>query len=300
MNWPCRGLLFGLDLARTSRCYRSRSTERRSRRDSNGGSMTGNSPVFDGTLPLVPYDPQAQDFCGAVSGASGTPPSVLAIVIEADGTLIYLNTVGYQTACSAHFAHLWQHKLLSFQPAPHAVWDGPAQLIRAKDWSYQEIGGAIKDTPFVNAMGLLRLANIGHGMKVPPSLPTEEREAAPGAASTQDDDEQPSTPPAQVNLTGAPPRFIFGNLHETTPAAQAFHGHLRALRVVRLSDNRSAEHHRCSQTWLEQLWLYGLEQHLIVPLLSLGIRAWRLSGDLIAWADLIRIGLSDGWLPRPD
>jgi hypothetical protein len=146
-------------------------------------------------------------------------------------------------------------------------------------------------------MGLVRLAHIGHGMKVPPSFPTEEQEAAPGAASTHDDDEE--QPGAHANLKGAPPRFIFGNCAETTPAAQAFHGHLRALHVVRLSERGSPGHRHCSQTWLEQLWLHGLEQHLIVPLLSLGIRAWSLSGDLIAWADLIRTGLSDAWLPRP-
>jgi hypothetical protein len=258
--------------------------------------MTPHSAVFDGTLPLLPYDRAAQDFCGAISGASGTPPSVLALVTDRDGTLIYLNTVGYQTACSAHFAHLWQNGPLTFQPAPHVVWDGPSQLIRAKDWSYQEIGGALKDTPFVNAIGLVRLAHIGQGMKVPPSFPSEEETAAPGAAAHDDDEEQPCV---KANLKGAPPRFIFGNLHETTPAAQAFHGHLRALRVVRLSDTRSADHRRCTQTWLEQLWLRGLEQQLIVPMLALGIRAWRLNGDLVAWADLIRIGLSDGWLPRP-
>jgi hypothetical protein len=254
--------------------------------------------IFDGTLPLLPFDQHAQDFFGSVSGASGTPPQVLALVAEADGTLVYLNVVGYQTACSAHFARLWQGEPLSFQAAPGLGVRAPSILTRSKDWSYQEIGGPLKDTPYVNAMGLTRQANIGYGMKVPPVFPAQ-RATAKVLADDDDGDDVTPAPVSTVNLKGALPRFVFGNAHETTPAVSGFHGHLRALRVVRLDDTRSPAHTRCTEIWLEQLWLHGLTEQLIVPLVAHGIRAWRICGDLLAWADLVQRGLAAGWLPRP-
>ena len=259
------------------------------------------SPVLDGTLPVLPFDPRSSNFLGMVSGGSGTPPSVLALAAEVDGTLVLLNTVGYQTACSAHFARLWQNESLSFQPTFGVTWDGPATLRRSKDWSYQEIGTPLKDTPFVNALGLTRQANIDYGLKVPPAFPTEAAALARGAqASTADEDADAAPPVAKTDLKSAPSRFIFGNLHESTPAPAALHGHLRALRIVRLYDTSTPSAARCTRIWLEQLWLRGLTCGLIVPLSALGLRAWRLSGDLTAWADLIRDGLTSLWLPRPE
>jgi hypothetical protein len=262
------------------------------------------SPVLDGTLPVMPFDPLSSSFLGAVSGGSGTPPSVLALAAEADGTLVLLNTVGYQTACSAHFARLWQNESISFQPTFGVRWDGPTTLRRSKDWSYQEIGTPLKDTPFVNALGLTRQANIDYGLKVPPAFPTEAA-ALTGAAhapvADEDGDEDTDAPPpvAKSDMSGAPPRFIFGNLHESTPAPAALHGHLRALRIVRLYDTSTPEAARCTRIWVEQLWLRGLACGLTRPLSALGLRAWRLSGDLTAWAELVRDGLSSLWLPRP-
>jgi len=257
--------------------------------------------IFDGTLPILPFDQRREEFLGSVSGASGTSPQVLALAAEADGTLVYLNVVGYQTACSAHFARLWQGEPLSFQPAPGLRVGVPSMLSRSKDWSYQEIGGPLKDTPYVNAMGLTRQANIGYGMKVPPIFPMESA-AVCTVVADEDTDEAtpaPAQPVSTVNLKGALPRFVFGNAHESTPAAAGFHGHLRALRVVRLYDTRSPIHTHCTQIWLDQLWLHGLEQQLIIPIAAIGIRAWRISGDLLAWADLVHAGLAGGWLPRP-
>jgi len=45
------------------------------------------------------------------------------------------------------------------------------------------------------------------------------------------------------------------------------------------------------------LWHHGLARGLIVPLPSLGIRAWRLSGELFQWSDLVSAGVRAGWLP---
>jgi hypothetical protein len=70
------------------------------------------SDVFD-SAPPVPID-RRQGFWGTLSGASGTPPRVVALAVQPTGTLIFVNIVGYQTACSAHFARLWLGESLEF------------------------------------------------------------------------------------------------------------------------------------------------------------------------------------------
>ncbi len=49
--------------------------------------------------------------------------------------------------------------------------------------------------------------------------------------------------------------------------------------------------------WAEALWQRGLASDLITPLPALGMRAWRLSGDLLAWSALVGEGVREGWLP---
>ncbi len=50
------------------------------------------------------------------------------------------------------------------------------------------------------------------------------------------------------------------------------------------------------------LWQRGLATDLISPLAAIGIHAWRLSGDLLAWSALVGAGVREGWLPwkEPD
>jgi hypothetical protein len=86
----------------------------------------------------------------------------------------------------------------------------------------------------------------------------------------------------------------------TPPSRNAFDGHLRALCVVRFYDTRSLAAQHRTHIWTDQLWTHGLAHRLITELPALGIRAWQLSGDLLAWAGLISIGLRNGWLLRPD
>jgi hypothetical protein len=108
-----------------------------------------------------------------------------------------------------------------------------------------------------------------------------------------------SLPSAPAVQSGAP-RFVLGNAAAPAPSRNAFDGHLRALRVVRYYDTRSSAAQHRTRIWTDQLWTHGLEHGLITELRTLGIRAWQLSGDLLAWADVISNGLRSGWLPHLD
>ena len=92
--------------------------------------------LFDSAL-LVPID-RRRGFWGTVSGASGTPPRVVALAVQPNGTLIIANIVGYQTACSAHFARLWMGEPLQFVPDQAVDWAGPTSLQRDTQTTYRE------------------------------------------------------------------------------------------------------------------------------------------------------------------
>ena len=87
------------------------------------------APDVFGSAPLVPID-LPHGFWGTLSGASGTPPRVVALAVQATGTLIFANIMGYQTACSAHFARLWMGESLQFTPDRAEDWAGPTSLQR--------------------------------------------------------------------------------------------------------------------------------------------------------------------------
>ena len=257
------------------------------------------SDVF-GSASLVPMDLQ-HGFWGTLSGASGTPPRVVALVVQPNGTLIVANIVGYQTACSAHFARLWLGEPLQFTPDRDADWAGPTSLQRDTQMTYREHGGALRGVPLVNAIGMLRSCDITHGLKTPPVFPpqTPDLPLAPGALADDEDATTASGALTPTMQSGAP-RFVLGNAAAHTPSRNAFDGHLRALRVVRYYDTHSLATQHRTRIWTDHLWTHGLAEGLIIVLPALGIRAWQLAGDLLAWADLISNGLRSGWLPRPD
>jgi hypothetical protein len=255
--------------------------------------------VFD-VHPLVPIDPR-QGFWGTLSGASGTPPRVVALAVQPTGTLIFANIVGYQTACSAHFARLWMGESLQFTPDRAGDWAGPTSLQRDTQMTYREHGGALRGVPLVNAIGMLRSCDITHGLKTPPVFPPQTPVLPQaGGVSTDDGDAAILSVPSAPAVQGGAPRFVLGNAAAHAPSRNAFDGHLRALRVVRFYDTRSVAAQHRTRIWTEQLWIHGLEHGLVTELPALGIRAWQLSGDLLAWAALINCGLQSGWLPRPD
>ena len=257
------------------------------------------SDVFD-SAPLVPIDKQ-RGFWGALSGASGTPPRVVALAVQPTGTLVFANIVGYQTACSAHFARLWMGESLQFTPNRAGDWAGPTILQRDDQMTYREHGGALRGVPLVNAIGMLRSCDITHGLKTPPVFPLQTPALPlPAGASADNDDATTPSISSVPNVQGGAPRFVLGNADAHAPSRNAFDGHLRALRVVRFYDTRSGAAQHRTRIWTNQLWTDGLAAGLITKLPALGIRAWQLSGDLLAWADLISSGLRSGWLPRPD
>jgi hypothetical protein len=166
--------------------------------------------------------------------------------------------------------------------------------------TYREHGGALRGVPLVNAIGMLRSCDITHGLKTPPVFPPQ-TPVLPQAGASADDDDAPAASAALApDVQGGAPRFVLGNAAAHAPSRDAFNGHLRVLRVVRFYDTRSMAAQHRTRSWTDQLWTHGLADGLIIELPALGIRAWQLSGDLLAWADLISSGLRSGWLPRPD
>jgi len=258
--------------------------------------------TFDvfGSAPLVPMD-RRHGFWGTLSGASGTPPRVVALAVQPNSTLIFANIVGYQTACSAHFARLWLGESLQFTPDRAGDWAGPTSLQRDTQMTYREHGGALRGVPFVNAVGMLRSCDITHGLKTSPVFPPQTPDLPMAAGAPADDDDAATTSlPSAPDVQGGAPRFVLGNADAHAPSRNALDGHLRALRVVRFSDTRGMVAQHRTRIWTDQLWIHGLAEGLITELPALGIRAWQLSGDLLAWANLISEGLGSGWLPRPD
>src|SRR5215213_7480252 len=148
------------------------------------------SDVFD-SAPLVPIDKQ-RGFWGALSGASGTPPRVVALAVQPTGTLVFANIVGYQTACSAHFARLWLGESLQFTPDRAEDWAGPTSLQRDDQVTYREHGGALRGVPLVNAIGMLRSCDITHGLKTPPVFPPQTSVLPLAASVSADADDAPT------------------------------------------------------------------------------------------------------------
>ena len=91
-------------------------------------------------------------------------------------------------------------------------------------------------------------------------------------------------------------RFVLGNWDEPTPHQRSFLGTLYGLRVLFL--HRDAAHPDWPTLWAGELWQRGLVRDLIEPLPhALGMKGWKLSGNLEAWGRLVGLGVRDGWLP---
>ncbi len=148
----------------------------------------------------------------------------------------------------------------------------------------------------MHALALVRTAHLTEGILHPPDLP--EMRAQSEAAAPEQEREPRQVPPPPSGRPKPPvwvSRYVLGNWDESSPHRQSFLGHLYALRVLFL--HRHAEHPEWPEQWAEMLWQRGLATDLIVPLAANGMRAWRLSGDLLAWSALIGTGVREGWLP---
>src|SRR5260221_549966 len=101
-----------------------------------------------------------------------------------------------------------------------------------------------------------------------------------------------------VQVDGQHPRVAALAWDEPTPHKRSFLGQLYAMRVMFL--HRDHEHPAWADVWAEELWSHGLSRQLLRPLKALGMKAWLLSGDLVAWSQLIKDGVRSGWLPWRD
>ena len=242
--------------------------------------------ILDGTLPICPFHPDG--FVGTLQ-ADGQQVRVAALACD-DRRVIVLSLIGFDTSIGVVLARLWSSTTVPFVPATawQAEWQGPEQLTRSSE-RYKQCVAHLEGTREVHALALLRTAHLTEGILHPPDLP--EMREQPTATSVDEEQESPQTskPPVWV------PRYVLGNWGESGPHRQSFLGHLYALRVLFL--HRHMDHPEWPEEWAKALWERGLAQELITPLAAIGMRAWKLSGDLLAWSALIGAGVREGWLP---
>ena len=252
-----------------------------------GSSTTG---LLDGTLPLRPFHPDG--FVGNMQ-ADGQQVRVAALACD-ETRVVALSLVGFDTSIGVVFSRLWSSTAVPFTPASdwQEEWRGPEQLQRSGE-RYKQCVAHLEGTREVHALARVRTAHLTEGILHPPDLPEMQK---PSDAPEQEDAPSRSLPPSkQAKPPVWVPRYVLGNWDESGPHQQSFLGQLYALRVLFL--HRNAQHPEWPVQWAEALWQRGLACELITPLPAIGIRAWRLSGDLLAWSALVGEGVREGWLP---
>jgi hypothetical protein len=254
-------------------------------------SMNGGSTItlLDGTSPVRPF--HLDGFVGSLQ-ADGQQVRVAALACD-DERVIALSLVGFDTSIGVVLARLWSSTAVPFEPATtwQEEWHGPEQLKRSSE-RYKQCVAHLEGTREVHALALLRTAHLTEGILHPPELP--EMHEQPSARTLDQEQVAPSSP-KQPKPPLWVPRYVLGNWDESGPHCQSFLGHLYALRVLFL--HRQSEHPEWPEAWADALWKRGLASGLITPLAAIGIRAWRLSGDLLAWSALVGAGVREGWLP---
>jgi hypothetical protein len=245
--------------------------------------------MFDGTLPIRPFHPNG--FIGTLQ-ADSQQVRVAALACD-DERVIALSLVGFDTSIGVVLARLWSSTTVPFEPVTswQDAWQGPAQLKRSSE-RYKQCVAHLEGTREVHALALLRTAHLTEGILHPPDLP-EMREQSTSESAQQERAVAPT--PTQVKPPAWIPRYILGNWDEAGPYKQSFLGHLYALRVLFL--HRHDEHPEWPDVWALALWEQGLQTELISPVSAIGMQAWRISGDLMAWSALVGTGVREGWLP---
>ncbi len=258
--------------------------------------------ILDGSALVLPYHPDG--FVGHLE-ADGQQVKVAAIACDGEAVVL-LSLVGYDTSIGVMLGRLWGGTKVEFLPAFAWAdeWRGPVFLRRAGG-SYRTTGGPLAaHIREVHALALLRSASIREGILNPPELPEPEKEEKrkEGKSSSEEDAEEDVSisPSSSSSPSQSPwlPRYIFANWSESAPNRRAFQGHLAALRIPILY--RHDAHPDWPDAWADALWQRGLDASLIIPIDALGIRAWRISGDLLAWGELVGAGVREGWLPWHD
>jgi len=226
--------------------------------------------------------------------ADGQQVRVAALACDGD-RVVALSLVGFDTSIGVVLSRLWSSTAVPFAPASdrQEEWSGPEQLKRSGE-RYKQCLAHLEGTREVHALALVRTAHLTEGILHPPDLP-EMQEQSEAATPEQEQRQVPPSPSGRPKPPVWVPRYVLGNWDESGPHRQSFLGHLYALRVLFL--HRHAEHPEWPEQWAESLWQRGLATDLIAPLAVSGMRAWRLSGDLLAWSTLVGTGVREGWLP---
>src|SRR5437588_2566115 len=254
---------------------------------------SSSTSLLDGTLPLRPFHPD--NFVGTMQ-ADGQNVRVAALACD-EIRVVTLSLVGFDTSIGVVFSRLWSSTAVPFTPADNwqEEWRGPEQLQRSGE-RYKQSVAHLEGTREVHALALVRTAHLTEGILHPPDLPEMQKQSD---VQEQEQEQTPASRPLQARKQAKPPvwvpRYVLGNWDECGPNQQSFLGHLYALRVLFL--HRHAEHPEWPLQWAEALWQHGLASELITPLSASGIRAWRISGDLLAWSVLVGEGVRKGWLP---
>jgi hypothetical protein len=248
--------------------------------------------LLDGILPLRPFHPDG--FVGTMQ-ADGQQVRVAALACD-ETRVVALSLVGFDTSIGVVFSRLWSSTAVPFTPADswQEEWRGPEQLQRSGE-RYKQCVAHLEGTREVHALALVRTAHLTEGILHPPDLPEMQK---PSDAPEQELEDAPSRSLPAAKQAKPPvwvPRYVLGNWDESGPHQQSFLGHLYALRVLFL--HRQAQHPEWPVQWAESLWQRGLACDLITPLPAIGMHAWRLSGDLLAWSALVGEGVREGWLP---
>lgn len=254
-------------------------------------NTTTSERILSGTLPVRAFHPER--FFGTLQ-VDGQLPRVAALVCH-ELNIVAISLVGYDTSVSAALARLWQNEQVPFQLAEDVTWRGPLRLARRPE-GYKQFSTRLQGTKEVHTIALPVSAHIAEGILHPPDLPRPE----------EDDETTITTSSAAARPTGrftSPiqtvpvdrTRFVLGNWDEATPHPRSFLGQLYAMRVIFL--HRDLKHPEWADLWADALWQRGLTRSLIQPLQALGMKAWLLSGDVLAWGHLIGEGVRSGWLP---
>lgn len=241
-----------------------------------------------GTLPVKPFS-QQDGFYGSLV-ADGQEPRVTALACDHLGHLILVSLVGYDVSIGAVFGTLWQNKDVPFLKRPHVSWLGQRAICRFVE-PYRQIQTKITGTHEVHALAISTKAHIAEGIRHPVDLvpePTDDErtnhmliDAYKRRVAHNYEDRS---------------RFVLGNWQEEMPHFSSFLANLYAMRV--LVQHYAPQHPEYPEIWSARLWRYGLLANLIEEMNdTLGIRVWRLYGNLEQWNTLILTGLAEGWLP---
>ena len=244
--------------------------------------------LLTGTWPVRTH---ANRFFGTVK-ADGQHPRVAGLVC-ADGDVVAISLVGYETSTSAVLASLWLREAVPFLVGEDVAWKGP-RLLRRRSDAYRQFSTQLPNTREVHYIALPSSAHIAEGILHPPDLPKPKEEEvtaedAPALGTRR------STGPIEMPAVDRT-RFVLGNWDEQTPHQRSFLGQLYGMRVLFL--HKDDEHPEWPTLWAGELWQRGLTRKLIEPLpFALGMKGWKLSGDLEAWGRLVGDGVLQGWLP---